>query len=200
MIKKDENEEVLTEENAVENTEELSYEDFTEAGEYSEKTAKDKIKALREKLKESEAKAKEYLDGWQRAQADMVNANKKQAEDRMNVIKMAGERVFESIIPTFDSFEMAKANKEAWEKVDANWRVGIEYIFSNLQNVLADDGLKKWAPSAGDTFDVNTMQAVEEIETDDEAKDHTVESLVQSGYKLYEKLLREAKVKVYLKK
>ena len=48
----------------------------------------DAIKKLKAKLKEAEAKAKEYLDGWQRSQADFVNLRKRDEEERENHIEI----------------------------------------------------------------------------------------------------------------
>ena len=49
----------------------------------------------------------------------------------------------EDLLPTLDSFDMAFANKEAWEKVDANWRAGVEYIYQQLVRTVEDYGVKK---------------------------------------------------------
>lgn len=161
---------------------------------------KDKIKKLREEIKELQAKNKEYLDGWQRARADLVNKEKQLISDRVEMIKRAGERIAENLIPVLDSYEMARKNVTAWESVDSKWRVGIEYIFSQLENVLTGEGMKNFAPKVGDALDIMTMQAVGDIETDDDTKDHTVAEVIQSGYYLGERMLREAKVKVFVKK
>jgi molecular chaperone GrpE len=107
--------------------------------------------------------------------------------------------LIDEIIPTFDNFEMTKRNTEIWEKVDSNWRVGVEYIFANLKNVLMENGLKEIVPTNGTKFDVNEMEAVEEVEGTEE-NDHKVESLVQTGYKINDKVLRPAKVRIYIKK
>ena len=76
----------------------------------------------------------------------------------------------------------------------------MEYIFQQLVTVCENTGLKKVEPKLGDVFDVNKMHAIEEIPTDEEVKDHTVSEIIQSGYELNGKLLREAKVKIFVKK
>lgn len=160
-----------------------------------EEALNDTVKKLRTKLKEAEAQKKEYLDGWQRAKADLVNARKRDEDDRKNFIKMANERLIEDLIPTLESFGMAIGNKETWEKVDANWRVGVEYIFTQLKKALEENGLIEINP-IGQKFDPARDEAVSYEPVDDEKKDHIVIAVVQKGYDLNGKNLRPPRVKV----
>lgn len=178
--------------------EEVIFEETDTQGE--EISSKDKIKELRAELEAEKVKSKEYLDGWQRARADLVNKDKQLAADRIDMIKRAGERFAEAVLPTLDGYEMARRNKDAWEEVDSKWRVGIEYLFSQLQAGLEAEGLEKIEPKTGDKFDVNTMASIEDVETEEESKDHTVAEVVQTGFTFNGRILREAKVKVFVKK
>src|SRR3989338_4076705 len=85
------------------------------------------VKKLREKLKICEQERQEYLSGWQRAKADLINARKRDEEGMRELAKFANEGLIVELIPVLDSFEMAMKNKEAWDKVEKNWRVGVEY-------------------------------------------------------------------------
>jgi molecular chaperone GrpE len=193
---------INTDEKSEKSVDNAEFVELNEEGEEfsdSQKT-KNKIKDLREKLEIKEKEAKEYLDGWQRSRAELVNKEKLLLSDRQDFIKAGNRRLMEAILPSLDNFEMAKRNKDAWEKVDSNWRIGIDYIFTNLQNAMEDEGLSEIKPKTGDKFDVNTMESLEEVETEDAEKDHTVSEIIQSGYKHYDKLLRPAKVKVFIKK
>lgn len=185
-----------------ENLENSEFVELNEEGEeFSDTTkVKKKLKDLREKLDIKEKEAKEYLDGWQRARAELINKEKQLLSDRQDFIKAGNRRLMEALLPSLDNYEMAKLNKEVWEKVDQNWRTGIEYIFTNLQNALFDEGLKEIKPKIGDKFDVQEMESVEEVETEEENKDHTISQVLQTGYKYFDKLLRPAKVKVFVKK
>lgn len=180
------------------NEEEVIIEDLDEQGD--EKSLKQKLKDLKLQLKEKEKEAKENLDGWQRARADLVNKEKQIQVEKIEIYKNASASLLEEIIPVLDSYEMAKKNQAAWELVDANWRVGVEYIFQQLITVCDNAGLKKVNVKIGDVFDVAKMSAVEEVSTDDTSQDHTVSDIIQSGYELNGKLLREVKVKIFIKK
>ena len=154
-----------------------------------------KIKQLREKLKKSEAERMEYLSGWQRAKADLINARKRDEEDKKDFVKYANEDLISEILSVLDSFDMAFANKEAWEKVDKNWRVGVEYIYSQLLSALERFNLKVINP-VGQKFDPNHHVSIEGVEVTDKAQDGMIVSVVQKGYELSGKVIRAPKVRV----
>lgn len=153
------------------------------------------IKKLREKLKKCEADKQEFLTGWQRAKADLINARKRDDEDRREFMKFANERLVESLVPVMESFDLAMANKETWEKVDKNWRIGVEYIYSQLKKVLSEAGLEEVNP-LGSAFDHNRDEAAEYVPVTTEADHHKVVAVVQKGYTLNGKAMRPPKVKV----
>ena len=161
----------------------------------AEENATETIKKLREKLKKSEAERTEYLTGWQRAKADLINARKRDEEDRKDFMKFANERLIEGLIPVLESFDMAMGNKEAWEKVDKNWRIGVEYIYSQLTKALADSGLEEVNP-IGKKFDASRDEAAAYEPVDSADKDHIILKVVQKGYTLNGRALRPPKVNV----
>jgi molecular chaperone GrpE len=154
-----------------------------------------KIKQLREKLKKSEAERMEYLAGWQRAKADLINARKRDEEDKKEFVKYANEDLIGEILTVLDSFDMAFGNQEAWEKVDKNWRVGVEYIYSQLLSSLERFNLKSINP-AGQKFDPNHHVSIENVLVTDKAQDGMIIKVVQKGYKLNGKVIRAPKVEV----
>lgn len=155
-----------------------------------------KIKTLREKLKECEKERIEFLSGWQRTKADFINARKENEARRKGDIIFANERLILSLIPTLDSFDHAFNNRESWEKVDKNWRVGVEFIHSQLSTALKDNGLSTFG-DIGDTFDPAKHTAVETVFSYDKEKGGLVERVLQKGYELNGKVVRSAKVNVY---
>jgi molecular chaperone GrpE len=161
----------------------------------AEENQAESIKKLREKLKKCEIEKQEYLTGWQRAKADLINARKRDEEDRKEFLKFSNERLIESIIPVMESFDMAMGNKDAWEKVDKNWRLGVEYIYSQLKKVMNESGLEEVNP-VGLTFDHNRDEAAEYVPVSSESDHHKIMSVVQKGYILNGKPMRPPKVKV----
>ncbi len=161
----------------------------------AEENALEAVKKLKEKLKNSEKERMEYLTGWQRAKADLVNARKRDEADRQEFMKFANERLIDGLLPVLESFDMAIGNKEAWEKVDKNWRVGVEYIYTQLKKVLADSGLVEINP-LGEKFDINRDEATEYVPVETEADNHKVVAVLQKGYTLNGRPMRPPKVKV----
>lgn len=153
------------------------------------------IKKLREKLKACEAEKREFLTGWQRAKADMINARKRDEAERAEFIKYANERLIDGLIPVLESFDLAMRNKEAWEKADKNWRTGVEYIYSQLKKALVDAGLEEINP-IGKPYDHNRDEAAEYVPVDKESEHHRVLAVLQKGYTLNGKPMRPPKVKV----
>jgi molecular chaperone GrpE len=161
----------------------------------AEENMAETIKKLRAKLKKSQADAQEYLTGWQRAKADFVNARKRDEEERKEFIKFSNERLIESLIPVLESFDLAMSNKEAWEKADKNWRIGVEYIANQLKRTLADAGLEEIDP-IGLKFDPARDEAAEYVPVATQAEDHVITHVIQKGYSLNKKSMRPPKVKV----
>lgn len=160
--------------------------------------AKDVAKKLRDEVKKLRTERDEYLVGWQRAKADYVNLQRDSLQKITNAKNIGKEDLLESLMPALDSFDMAISNKESWEKVDPNWRVGIEYIYNNITNALLNSGIAKIG-NVGEVFDPNLHEGVETLPTDDTNLDHTIAMVIQSGYKIVDRVIRPARVKVYQK-
>ncbi len=153
------------------------------------------MKKLRERLAKAVEEKQQYLDGWQRAKADFANAKKRDDEAKKDLIKYANEELISELIPALDSFDMAMGNKEAWEKADKNWRVGVEYIYSQLLAALERSGLKQDNP-IGKEFDPTKYEPIDTVKTDKKEYDGKILQVIQKGYTLNGKDVRAAKVKV----
>ena len=174
-----------------EHTDDVTFDEVNEEGELS---TKDTIKKLREKIKTLEQEKNDNLHGWTRAQADYVNFKKEVEERRKEDVKFANKRLLSDILPALDAYSMAQSNKEAWEKVDANWRMGIEYIFGQLLSTLEKEGLKAYG-EVGQTFDPQLHESVEVVKTTKKSEDNTILVVLQKGYLLHGNVLRVARVK-----
>lgn len=171
--------------------------DFIETNEDGDELPnRDITKKLREDIKICRKEKEEYLTGWQRAKADYVNLQKELDIARINISILTKEKMTEKLLPSLDSFDMAFSNKEHWETLDKDWRVGIESIYSQLIKGLEDSGIEK-IDEQNVPFDPNIHQSISVVYTDDESKDHTVEKVFQVGYKIGDRIIRPAKVTIY---
>ncbi|MFZ2620930.1 MAG: nucleotide exchange factor GrpE [Minisyncoccia bacterium] len=168
------------------------FEDNTEVtgADYKQKTDK-----LKSQIKELQKKNADLLDSWQRDKAEFVNVRRRDEEAKAEFLKFSKADTVSELIPVLDSFESAFKNKEAWEKVDKNWRVGVEYIHSQLFGILESHGLKIINP-IGELYDHNRDEAVETIKVDRELDDGKILEVVQVGYSLNSKEIRPPKVRV----
>lgn len=177
----------------IEETEDIVEFEYNEDG---EEDLKKTLKKLRLDLKQAKKEKDEYLVGWQKERADFANY-KKQDEDRKTMFSESmRERILSRFLTVMDSFNMAFANKEAWEKVDLNWRKGVEYIHSQMNNVFEEYGVLEIG-KIGEHFDPNIHESLEMVETNEKDKNHTIANVIQKGYKIGDRVLRPARVNVF---
>ncbi len=157
---------------------------------------KAKLKKLREELKTAQTEARDSLMALQRSRADYVNLKKENDEIRTTVKQRTTESVIMDFLPVIDSFDMAMGNSAAWEAVDKNWRVGVEYIYSQLNTTLDNHGISA-IDSVGVEFDPNLHEPMKTEDTEDTAQDHKIAQIIQKGYKMGDKVIRPARVVVY---
>lgn len=157
----------------------------------------DELGSLQEKLKDAEIKIQENMDGWQRARADYANLQKEHSKQMENLKTYVVSGFIEDLLPVLDSFSMAMSNKEVWEKVDQNWRMGIEYILKQFHDTLERYGVAEIVVNEGDSFDPNLHQALETVETQDESQNEKIAHVMQKGYKMKDTIIRPVKVKTF---
>lgn len=157
---------------------------------------KDKLKEkFEDKIIRLEKERDEYLAGWQRIQADYKNREREIEEYKKNITKFANSNLVKDILPVLDGYDMARANKEMWESVDQNWRVGVEYLFSQLLKVLENNGVQTFG-TEGEVYNPALHEAVETVKVEEKDKSDKILSVLQKGYAIGDKVLRPARVKV----
>ena len=161
-----------------------------------EENIQDKLKKLKEELKKCKSERQEYLDGWQRSRADYANLKVEEEKKRTQITEFTKEDLLLSFLPILDSFDMAFANKEAWESVDKNWRTGVEHIYNQLLSVFKEQGVSE-INETGISFDSELHQSIEIVDTKNKKEDGTLSEIVSKGYKVNGRILRPARVKVY---
>lgn len=157
---------------------------------------KEKIAKLKEKIKKLEAEKSEYMNGWQRERADFVNFKKRNEEEKRDYIKFANENLLEEMLTVLESFDMAFMNKEQWNSVPQNWRVGVEYIHSQLVKILDDNGLKEFVPKVGDKFDPNLHIAEAMVTVEKATEEGLITEIKKKGYVMNSKIIVAPKVVV----
>jgi molecular chaperone GrpE len=147
-------------------------------------------------LKATQNEVRDSLTALQRSRADYVNLKKELDEVRDSVKSKTTEKVIMEFLPVIDSFDMAMANTDAWNAVDANWRVGVEYIYNQFKTTLENHNVLA-IDSVNVEFDPNLHEPMKTEDTDDAELDHKIRQIIQKGYKMGDKVIRPARVVVW---
>jgi len=131
------------------------------------------------------------LDRLARMQAEFDNARKRAARELQDYREYALADAIKALLPTLDSLERALQASSTEKSELGN---GIELIYKQLLDALSKLGLRP-IPAKGELFDPHLHEAIEMVETT-EAKDHQILEELQRGYKLKDRLLRPAMVRV----
>lgn len=144
-------------------------------------------------LEKAQAQAVEYLDGWQRTQAEFSNYKKRQEAERAQMMTLASAGVLHKLLPVADDFERATSTLPL-NLSQLTWCEGILLIKHKLDAILESEQVKP-IETEGQTFDPRYHEAV----TYEEASGYEEGQIigeVQKGYTLDERVLRPALVRV----
>ena len=133
------------------------------------------------------------LDRLARLQAEFENYRKRNAREQAEFREYAVADAVKNFLPILDNFDLALRSQKT-ESTDPALRSGIELIRKQMDDVLSRLGVQA-IPAQGSTFDPRVHEAIEMVESPDHG-DHEVIDELQRGYKLKERLLRPAMVRV----
>lgn len=163
-----------------------------------EETSKDKLKKLREKLKQCEQDKMTAMEDLHRARADFLNAKKRLDDDRLKDKERASSEHVEKLLPLIDSFDLALADN-TFNELSEDLQKGIKGIYSQLSSILKDYKVTVIG-TEGEEFDPNKHEAVANVEVDNKEEDNKVIAVVQKGYQVKDNVVRPARVSVGISK
>ena len=141
-------------------------------------------------LEQLKGERDQLLDRLARLQAEFENARKRAERERVDYREYAAGNVIEQFLPVVDNFELALKSTGSAEQL----RQGVELIVKQMEEVLR--GLQvNPIPTVGEAFDPRFHEALGSVERDDLPDQHVAEE-IRRGYKLRERLLRPALVRV----
>ncbi len=134
----------------------------------------------------------EYLDGWKRAKAELINYKNDELKRMSEVIRFAGEDIVRDMIVVLDSFDLciASLNKQHQSTVTK----GVYMIRSQIEDMLKRRGLERIIVSIDRQFDPALHEAIATVESD--KLSGTIIKEIEKGYMWNGKLLRPARVVV----
>ncbi len=145
---------------------------------------------LKSELDQVKAERDQLLDRVARLQAEFENARKRAERERVEFRDYATGNVVEQFLPVVDNFELALKATGSAEQL----RSGVELIVKQMEEVLRQMQVTP-VPAVGEEFDPRWHEALGSVERDD-LPDHHVAEEIRRGYRLRDKLLRPAMVRV----
>jgi len=154
--------------------------EYATSGDVVDRAEFDQLKTERDQL----------LDRLARLQAEFENARKRADRDRISDREHATGSVVEQFLPVLDNFELALKSEGTAEQL----RSGVELIVKKMEDVLRQLHVHA-IPAVGEEFDPRCHEALGTVERLDMPDQHVAEE-IRRGYKLRQKLLRPALVRV----
>ena len=146
--------------------------------------------SVEEKLQIEVAEAK---DKYLRLYSEFENFRRRNAKERLELVKTASSDLIEQLLPVVDDFERAKEANQSQEDLEAI-KEGFDLIHNKLFKTLEAKGLKVMDTSKGTEFDTEMHEAVTQFPVEvDDLKGKIIDT-VEKGYYLGEKVIRFAKV------
>lgn len=156
--------------------------------EEKELTPEEKIDAL-------EAELAAMKDKYLRQAAEFDNYRKRTIQEKADLVKYGSQKALEALLPVIDDIERAMQHIEKAEDVESV-KEGMTLIYQKFQKYLDTQQLTVIPADQGDAFDDSIHEAVTMFPAPDPSLKGKVVDCVTKGYKLYDKVVRFAKVVV----
>lgn len=180
-------EEIKAEETAAETAEKT--ENAEDSGNEAEQpTQKEWEEALKKTVEERDS----YKDSWLRTQAEFQNFKRRNASVRTDALEDGAREAIAAVIPAIDNLELALKHAESNGETGAMYD-GVKMTLKLLTDALGKLGLEE-VPAMGEVFDPEKHNAVMR---EPGGEENVICDVFQKGYKVHDKMVRYAMVKVY---
>jgi molecular chaperone GrpE len=159
--------------------------------EAGEARPEEKIAKMREELSACRKDKQEYMDGWQRAKADYVNALKRFETDNKAAEFKGKVKAVETLLPAFDALERAKEHLEARPPSKEDFLA----IAKQLESAFATLGLEETG-KVGEKFDPAFHEALGQDKVESADEDDIITAILERGWRVGDSIIRPAKVRV----
>ena len=156
--------------------------------------SKSEVDELKNNLEKARKKEQENLESWQRERADFINYKKRIEREQTQNGQNYKAELLKKYLVIMDDLDLAIRNKPQNHPEDNSWVEGIELIARKFHSILENEGLEKME-CEGSVFDPNLHQAISYEEHADVESGKIIE-VIQSGYKLGDRVIRPALVRV----
>jgi molecular chaperone GrpE len=152
----------------------------------------ERAQELERELEATRERADEHMRQWQRAAADFSNYRRRTEEERSAMTQISNAVLLSKLLTVVDDFDRALATVP--DEVHEGWVDGVRLVERKLRNVLESEGVTP-IEALGQPFDPNLHEAVVHEDTTAYPDNQVIEE-VQRGYRLHDRVLRPALVRV----
>jgi molecular chaperone GrpE len=153
-----------------------------------------RLAELERQLVSERAAATDYMNRWQRAQADFANYKRRAQQDQQQMQRALAVEAARLILPALDSFERAFATLPP-SLQQLTWISGVELIRLQLESALNAIGIRLIEAAPGQPFDPAKHEPIGEVESAEHPAGN-VAVVVQRGYQIEGYILRPALVQL----
>lgn len=168
-------------------------EEKTEPATSPEEILKNEVESLSTQLSDAQKEAATNLDGWQRERAEFANYKKRIERDHAQSRQDITGSIIKKYLVILDDLELALKDRPK-DSAGAAWADGISLITKKLYSILESEGIERIFENKVQ-FDPNIHEAISHEENDEFESGEVIE-VVRQGYKLGDRTLRPAMVRV----
>ena len=161
-------------------------------------TLRNEISLVREELKSKEKEKEEYKELLLRMKAEFENYRKRVNKEIVEVKKSAIANFVRDLLSVLDNFERAISSFEKQKDVSdelRNFIEGMKMVYYEMKNIFKKYDIEEYAP-IGEDFDPRHSEAIAVEDVKEKEKADKILEVFEKGYRMGEKVIRLAKVKV----
>ncbi|MBI2013839.1 MAG: nucleotide exchange factor GrpE [Candidatus Colwellbacteria bacterium] len=144
-------------------------------------------------LEKIKAERDEYLNGWKRAKADLINYQKEEAARLEQVAKFGALDIVLEVLGILHGIELGiKTAKEAGKEPSE----GLLMLKKRMEDLIAKRGIAKISVVLGEEFNPEIHEAVAVVEATEKLKSGTIAEVLEPGYTMHSRVVKASKVKV----
>jgi molecular chaperone GrpE len=152
------------------------------------------LEQAKAELATTQTRAEEYLAGLQRERAEFSNFRRRSAEEREQMLGLAGEDLIRKVLAIADDFDLAIDNRPD-ELAGNGWVEGVTAIDRKLRALLESEGVSPIVAEPGTPFDPRQHEAIVNVPGTGRKEGEIVE-VIRRGYRLRDRVIRPALVAV----
>ena len=149
---------------------------------------------LKSQIESLEVSVKDEKDKFLRLFAEFENYKKRTSKERLDLYKTASQELMTALLPIID--DLNRASNEFAKSKEKSLVEGMSLIKNKFSDILKSQGLILVEVKNGDEFDAEIHEAITQIPAENDKMKGKIIDVIESGYKLGEKIIRYPKVVV----